>query len=54
MGELEYCEQNSLSSNTWRKRSSRDGIIDFRMRSIDIHNLVACLSEPYPNSKGGI
>ena len=50
-GKLEYCEQNSLSSNTWRKRSSRDGIIDFRMRSIDIHNLVAALSEPYPGSE---
>lgn len=50
-GKLEYSEQNSLISNIWRKRSSRDGIIDFRMRSIDIHNLVAALSEPYPGSE---
>ena len=50
MGKLEYHEQNSLSSNTWRKRNSRDGIIDFRMRSIDIHNLVSALSEPYPGA----
>ena len=34
-------------SNIWRKRDSSDGLIDFRMRSIDICNLVRALAKPY-------
>ena len=34
-------------SNTWRKRTSKDGKIDWRMSSRNIYNLVRALSEPY-------
>ena len=34
-------------SNSWRKRSKIDGLIDFRMSSISICNLVRGLSKPY-------
>lgn len=40
-------KQNHSISNTWRKRSARDGIIDFRMSSIAIYNLVRGLTKPY-------
>ena len=33
--------------NTWRKRSIKDGVIDFRMSSTSICNLVRALSKPY-------
>ncbi|UJF25325.1 hypothetical protein L0B52_04045 [Suttonella sp. R2A3] len=34
-------------SNLWRKRTPQDGLIDFRMSSRAIYNLVRGLSEPY-------
>jgi methionyl-tRNA formyltransferase len=40
-------KQNSKLSNFWRKRNLCDGIIDFRMSSIAIYNLVRALSKPY-------
>lgn len=39
-------KQNS-SGNTWRKRSISDGLIDFRMTSEAICNLVRGLTKPY-------
>lgn len=39
--------QDSALSNSWRKRSFKDGIIDFRMSSNAIYNLVRGLSKPY-------
>jgi methionyl-tRNA formyltransferase len=39
--------QNSLLSNTWRKRGAADGQIDWRMSATPIHNLVRGLSKPY-------
>lgn len=36
--------------NTWRKRNANDGLIDFRMNSEVISNLVRGLSEPYPGA----
>ncbi len=36
--------------NTWRKRNANDGLIDFRMNSEVICNLVRGLSEPYPGA----
>ena len=32
----------------WRKRTEKDGIIDWRMHASDIHNLVRALVDPYP------
>tara|TARA_Y100000385_G_scaffold285814_1_gene346501 strand:- start:53 stop:955 length:903 start_codon:yes stop_codon:yes gene_type:complete len=43
-------EQNHSKSNNWRKRSFKDGKIDWRMTAIDINNLVRALSEPYPGA----
>ena len=39
--------QNHNLSNIWRKRSFQDGIIDFRMTTNSIYNLVRGLSKPY-------
>ena len=39
--------QNHDISNTWRKRGQNDGLIDFRMNSTSIYNLVRALSKPY-------
>jgi methionyl-tRNA formyltransferase len=40
-------EQNHLLANIWRKRAKVDGIIDFRMISNAICNLVRGLTKPY-------
>ena len=39
--------QTGENSNSWRKRTKIDGIIDFRMSSRSIYNLVRALSKPY-------
>ncbi len=40
-------KQNNKFSNTWRKRHKSDGLIDFRMDSRAIYNLVRGLTKPY-------
>lgn len=47
---FERIKQNHLLSNTWRKRGKKDGLIDFRMTSDNIYNLVRALSKPYPGA----
>lgn len=42
---------SSVSGNEWRKRSREDGLIDFRMSSYSIYNLVRALSDPYPGAE---
>lgn len=39
--------QDPAISNNWRKRSQKDGEIDFRMSSKAIYNLVRSLTHPY-------
>lgn len=39
--------QDNKKSNVWRKRSKKDGEIDWRMSSRMIFNLIRALSEPY-------
>lgn len=39
--------QNQQLANTWRKRGSADGKIDWRMSAHSIHNLVRGLAKPY-------
>jgi len=39
--------QNHSLANTWRKRGKADGLIDFRMSSNAIYNLVRGLTKPY-------
>jgi methionyl-tRNA formyltransferase len=40
-------KQDHKSSNVWRKRHKSDGLIDFRMSSRAIYNLVRALTKPY-------
>lgn len=40
-------KQNHELSNTWRRRSKIDGLIDWRMSARSIHNLVRGLAKPY-------
>lgn len=42
-------KQNELG-NTWRKRNKFDGLIDFRMKSEAIINLVRGLTKPFPGA----
>lgn len=46
-GSFKKIAQNHNLANTWRKRSKIDGIIDFKMTSNAIYNLVRALSKPY-------
>ena len=39
--------QDHSKANYWRKRSKRDGKIDFRMSSRAVYNLVRALGKPY-------
>ncbi len=49
-GNIVKVEQDNSKSNNWRKRSMKDGEIDWRMTAIDIHNLIRALSKPYPGA----
>ena len=46
-GTFRKVKQSITKSNFWRKRSFNDGIIDWRMSSIAIYNLIRALSKPY-------
>ena len=46
-GSVDSVYQDESISNLWRKRSVRDGCIDWRMSAKSIHNLVRGLSKPY-------
>jgi methionyl-tRNA formyltransferase len=46
-----FLEQDHSIANYWRKRSAKDGIIDWRMNAANIHNLVRALSSPYPGAE---
>lgn len=43
--------QDNTKSNIWRKRSQSDGLINWRMSAISIHNLVRALTHPYPGAE---
>ena len=49
--EAEFRPQDSAIATYWRKRTSLDGLIDWRMQAVDIHNLVRALSYPYPGAE---
>ena len=40
-------KQDHNLANVWRKRGKKDGVIDFRMNSNAIYNLVRALTKPY-------
>jgi len=43
-------KQDHQKANNWRKRTKKDGEIDFRMSSKAIYNLVRALTKPYVGS----
>ena len=51
VGRAVFRTQDHELANTWRKRSQRDGLIDWRMSAESIDNLVKALSEPYPGAE---
>jgi methionyl-tRNA formyltransferase len=50
-GSLVPQPQDDARANHWRKRSARDGLIDWRMGAIGIVNLVRALTRPYPGAE---
>jgi methionyl-tRNA formyltransferase len=47
LGTFQRHKQDQQIANTWRKRGSVDGKIDWRMSAHSIHNLVRGLAKPY-------
>lgn len=46
-----YCRKKQMEEgNTWRKRSKSDGLVDFRMKSESIVNLIRGLTKPFPGA----
>ncbi|MDK2597580.1 methionyl-tRNA formyltransferase [Pseudoalteromonas obscura] len=50
-GVAQFVEQDHDKATYWRKRSRVDGLIDFRMSAVSIHNLVRALASPYPGAE---
>lgn len=46
-GNYQRIIQDKTKGNNWRKRGKKDGLIDFRMSSVNICNLVRALTKPY-------
>lgn len=46
-GKAVFKPQDNAQANYWRKRSFRDGLIDWRMSAVTIHDLIRALSPPY-------
>lgn len=49
-GSFTRTPQDERLANVWRKRGAEDGVIDWRMPSAGIHNLVRALTRPYPGA----
>ena len=49
-GQFPRVPQDQSQVNYWRKRSEKDGLIDWRMSAVSIHNLVRALTRPYPGA----
>ncbi len=47
-GSYELQPQDSTRATSWRKRSVKDGMIDWRMTANGVYDLVRALSPPYP------
>jgi methionyl-tRNA formyltransferase len=50
-GKARFFEQDVSKANTWRKRSPKDGSIDWRMSATAILNLIRALTHPYPGAE---
>lgn len=42
--------QDDEKANYWRKRSRKDGEVDWRMSSASVYNLIRALARPYPGA----
>jgi len=49
-GDCRRAPQDEAQANSWRRRSTADGAIDWRMSSRRIHDLVRALRPPYPGA----
>lgn len=47
VGSFKRIPQDNSKANYWRKRNELDGVIDFRMSSRAVYNLVRALTKPY-------
>jgi methionyl-tRNA formyltransferase len=50
-GTLRPRVQDASQANHWRKRSAKDGMVDWRMGADSIFNLVRALARPYPGAE---
>ncbi len=50
-GSAEFKDQDHSKATSWRKRTRKDGLIDWRMRAEDIYNLIRALTKPYPGAE---
>lgn len=50
-GTARFVEQDPSQATYWRKRSRKDGLIDWRMHAETVHNLIRALAEPYPGAE---
>lgn len=50
-GAAKFQPQDHSKATYWRKRSRKDGLIDWRMQAVDVHNLVRALAPPYPGAE---
>jgi len=46
-GKIQKLPKSKSAGNYCRKRNYEDGMIDWRMSSVSIHNLVRALAKPY-------
>lgn len=46
-----FVTQDDSKATYWRKRSRKDGLIDWRMQAVDIFNLIRALTPPYPGAE---
>jgi methionyl-tRNA formyltransferase len=50
-GTAKFYTQDINMASYWRKRSRKDGVIDWRMSAEAIHNLIRALAPPYPGAE---
>lgn len=50
-GTAEFQPQDHSQATYWRKRTRKDGLIDWRMHADSVHNLVRALVPPYPGAE---
>lgn len=49
-GKIVKIKQDRFKATYWRKRAVNDGLIDWRMPSFSVYNLIRALTRPYPGA----